>query len=48
MSELCLQVLVKRIKNSVKIVWKEGTFFRKLCSHMQNWKVKIAPIMKGV
>ncbi len=28
-------------------MWKEGTFFLSLCSQIQNWKLKIAPMIKG-
>jgi hypothetical protein len=48
MSELCLHVAVNNAKNSVKIVWKEGTFFLSLFSQMQNWKLKIAPKINGL
>jgi hypothetical protein len=33
---LCLHVAVNIFKNSVKRVWKEGTFFLSLCSQIQN------------
>jgi hypothetical protein len=48
MSELCLQVPVKRVKNSVYSVWNEGTFLRNLFSQIQNWKDNTAPTIKGI